>query len=458
MRIAHTQASAGPRCFPSVAPMVALVLAWAAADTVRADQPTHVVVGTNASPAGALLAWNVVGQSWKAVAPKAEITAGQQLTVLAGDRGQVDAAHGAARLTLWGNVPQATADPLRDSTVVINPPGEGQDLSVTLRRGRLVFTNTRQRGPARIQLRFEDQAYGLILNGPGTEVAAEYYSRWLPGVPFVLERPGSKPDTANQARPLVSVVILVLKGQADISTGQEQFAMRAPPGPAAFSWDSFRGAESSPHHVNALPVWTKASDISTIEAKPIVQAVRRIRQAVAEKPVNEVLAAEMNSSDKISRDLAVDDMASVSDLAGLVQALTSKEHSDVRETAVEALRRWIGRGTDEDQRLYRFLVRRRQYSAVQAEIGLQLLHSFDRDAWYRPETYELLIGYLNNPKMIIRVLAAAHLYHSPFAPKAGNQISYDPAGSAQERARAVEQWRKAVPEGTIPKELRQKGR
>jgi hypothetical protein len=90
---------------------------------------------------------------------------------------------------------------------------------------------------------------------------------------------------------------------------------------------------------------------------------------------------------------------------------------------------------------------RRQYSAGQAEIVLQLLHSFsdiDRD---RRETYESLIAYLEHDKLPIRELAKWHLYRMVAAAK---DIPYDPAGSEAQRERAVERWRKLLRDGKLP--------
>lgn len=454
MRLAHLSGSDGRFRYWHFATTVAiLALAGTAVPGTHADTPEPTAVAQNASPAGALLRWQPASKKWEVVPPKAELPVGAWLTVLPGDRGRVTGGRGAVRLSLWGNVPQVSPDPLRDCTLLLDKAASA-DLAFTIRHGRAVVTNARERGAAHVRLKFNDQSYGVSLE-PGTEMAIEHYSRWPRGVPFVVQKPGSKTD-ADQARPLVTVVLLVLKGRADVDTGQGQFAMLAPPGPAGFAWDNFRGPQSGPYRVNAIPEWAKATKPASAENKKVTQAVHQIRQAIAEKPIHEVLTDALSSDDEVLRDLAVDDMAAVNDLGGVMQALNDKTHPDVRQTAVEALRHWIGRGTAEDQRFYQYLVKERHYTPARAQIMLQLLHSFDRDAWYQPETYDLLIGYLNNPHMAIRVLAASHLYRSPFAPAGGDRIAYDPAGTDEERSRAVTQWRKLIPEGTIPRELRKK--
>jgi len=55
----------------------------------------------------------------------------------------------------------------------------------------------------------------------------------------------------------------------------------------------------------------------------------------------------------------------------------------------------------EDEDLYTFLIKQEKYSATQAEIVLQLLHSpFDPA---QPETYQTLIGYLGSDTLPVRM-------------------------------------------------------
>jgi hypothetical protein len=76
---------------------------------------------------------------------------------------------------------------------------------------------------------------------------------------------------------------------------------------------------------------------------------------------------------------------------------------------------------------------------------LQLLHSpFDSKL---PETYEALIGYLRHDKLPVRELARWHLQR--LAPKI-TDIPYDAAGSAAEREKAYQEWKKRIPDGKLP--------
>jgi hypothetical protein len=140
-------------------------------------------------------------------------------------------------------------------------------------------------------------------------------------------------------------------------------------------------------------------------------------------------------------------MGAVDDLQGLTDALADPKSAVLRETAVEALRHWIGRNEEQDLKLYRFLVQRQEYPEAQAETVLQLLHNpFALD---RPETYETLIAYLRHSRLAVRELARWHLYR--IVP-AGRKIAYDAAAAENmaERQKAYEAWKKLIPSGKLP--------
>ena len=66
----------------------------------------------------------------------------------------------------------------------------------------------------------------------------------------------------------------------------------------------------------------------------------------------------------------------------------------------------------------------------------------------QPETYQLLLGYLDNDLLAIRGLAYWHLKR--LVP-AGEKIGYDPLASKDKRDAAIAEWKKLVPPGTVPK-------
>ena len=183
-------------------------------------------------------------------------------------------------------------------------------------------------------------------------------------------------------------------------------------------------------------------------------ALERFRQAVVSKPIDAVVNEFLNSDNPVERGLAVNVLAALDNLDGLAAAVREAKHPDVWENGVLAFRSWIGRGPGQDQILYKRLVEVSGYKPVHAETVMQLLHSFGEDDMAQPETYEILVMYLNHEKLAIRGLAHWHLVR--LVPE-GKKIAYDAAAPEAQRQKAFEQWRALVPPGQLPPQLRKAG-
>jgi hypothetical protein len=393
-------------------------------------------VATNATTEGVLLRRE--GREWRAVKKGDELGNGSRLMALPGDRASLDSKNGAVRLGLWGNLPEVSRFPMLESAVVLHA-NPALDLDFTLDRGRVLVTNLKKEGEAKVRVRFHGGAWDVTLAEPDTEVALELYGRWPRGTPFSKEK-----ERPPEEAPTVDVVFLVLKGQAELNAGSRQFGLRAPPGPAYFHWDSAEGQDRAPQTLEKPPSWVNAKPPDDIR-----EPLKRQRQRLPDEPVAAVLAAELAEADAGARELAVYGQGATDNLSGLVDCVGNTKHGDVRERAVEALRHWIGRGPQQDLRLYDFLMQDRKYTAAQAETVLQLLHSFSRTDVDRPETYEVLIAYLLHDKLPVRELAKWHLYRLA---RAGKAIAYDPAGPEAAREEAVKKWKALIPDGKLPPE------
>jgi hypothetical protein len=247
--------------------------------------------------------------------------------------------------------------------------------------------------------------------------------------------------------PGVAFIAWVLKGEASLKVGGEQYSLHAPPGPAYFHWDSLSGTDNGPKRRDKLPAWAEANEAPAPESQGILAAVAQQRQQLARKPAVAVLSAALNSPDAQRRQLAVYGLAAVDQTARVIEALADPRHEDVRQAAIEALRHHIGRGPGLDSALYHLLQNHRRYTPAQAEIVLQFLHGFsDRDR-EQPETYETLIAYLRSSQLAIRQFAKGQLEQWVAA---GRKIAYNPAGSEEERAQAQEEWKKLIPKGKLP--------
>jgi hypothetical protein len=134
-------------------------------------------------------------------------------------------------------------------------------------------------------------------------------------------------------------------------------------------------------------------------------------------------------------------------LLNLLDALTDEQRDDVRLAAIDVLQHWTGLKPEHDLRLFQAL-KDKQYPEGQAEIILQLLHTFSDTELNNPGTYETLIEYLRHDKLPVRELAYWHL--RILVPEGAKKIAYHPAGGIEQRERAYEQWKKLVPPGKLP--------
>jgi hypothetical protein len=374
------------------------------------------------------------------------------LVVLPGFRASVQPLSKAVRLTLWGNMPGLSDSPVLDSAVMLHDSSH-YDLDFTLLRGRVVLSNTKKTGAARVWLRTEIAGVALTLPEPGDRVALEIYGRWAPGVPFSLKK-----SEGNENAPVRLWQITVLRGRLDIKAGRNEWTMSAPPGRASFHGDSIHGPDDKgPQPLDHLPAWADSKAAKSKTAKLVESVVSAYRDRLKSKTgdpdevASELLAAADKDTNKsraaMLRQLVVYALAATDDVEKVVELLATSKHDEVRKTAVIALRHWIGVRGGRDEKLYTVLVGNLDYSKAEAATLLQLLHSpFAQD---QPETYETLIAYLRHRRQAIRELAHWHLIRlSPV----GQDIPFDASASAAERDKAAALWKKLIPAGQLPKE------
>lgn len=426
-----------------------LLLAGGGLSPVLAQPPSlepRVPVGKCVSPRGTLLQREAAGGAWLALAAGDEVHSRDRLLALPGIRAALEPKGDAVRLGLWGNLPELSNFPVRESAVVLHD-SRAYDLDFTLERGRVVLTNCTKKGAVRVWVRLAGVAWELTLPAPGDEVALELAGRWPHGTSFEkTPRPGQRPTQV--------VALHVLKGSLTFKANRRQYRLAAPPGPAYLHWDSVTGLdEGGPQRGERVPAW--AADKAEQKRLPaaVRAALKRLVDLAARETVADALTTFLAEVPQLAdglevvarRRLTPAAMGAVDDLQGLTDALAGAKNAGLREAAVEALRHWIGRRSGQDLRLYRFLVQRQEFPEAQAETVLQLLHSpFEPD---RPETYDTLIAYLRHSRLAVRELARWHLYR--LVP-AGRKIVYDAGASEAARQKAYEAWKKLIPSGKLP--------
>jgi hypothetical protein len=374
---------------------------------------------------------------WQVVPVKADLSSGDLLVGGAG--GTLVSRNGAVQLTFLGDLDGLSPFPIVETAVILNPPAKDIDLDFTLDRGRVDLLNLKKKGPARVRVRIRDKAGEIVLAEPGAKAALEIYGRWVPGVRFTKEpKPGEAPTLA--------FVLLALKGEVEVKARGREVALKAPPGPALLIGDNIDDRESAPHHLDKLPAWA-TENVVTEDGKKAKAAIGKFREMAAKKSVAEAARALVHSDNATERRLGVNILAATDDLGQLAKAMGDAKHPDLWEYGVMALRHWIGRGPGQDQKLYKRLIEEGTYPPGEAEVVLNMLHSFSKEEMARPETYEALIDYLESDRLAIRALALWHLVR--MVPE-GKKIGYNPLAEKPERDKAIKKWRELVPHGKLP--------
>lgn len=405
----------------------------------------RVAVARYLSPVGNLLVNEQPGHPWRTAGQRAEIHSRDLLLALPGMLAEFETTPRGVELALWGNLPELTDFRGLQSAIMLHD-SRAFDLDFTLHRGRVIVTNRKEKGPARVWLRVDGAAFQLTLTEPGTAICLGLYSFWPRGVPFTLS---PKADDV----PVRTLNFLVLKGQLDVKANGTQHAMSAPPGPAFYHWDSVNGPEVGARHRREIEAWADPTRKALPNTKALFQAIQQYQAAVKDREPRTVLFDLLDAAAKEGQreaahagaEFALLSLAAIDDIDRVMQALEDPRHAEARKAAVIALRHWIADDAGHDRRLYRFLMDRRGYTKAQAATVLQLLHS--AFAAGEPDTYETLIAYLRHEKLAIRELAWRQL--SRLVP-GDILVPYDPAASAEERAKTYTAWKKLIPSGSLP--------
>jgi hypothetical protein len=211
-----------------------------------------------------------------------------------------------------------------------------------------------------------------------------------------------------------------------------------------YSWNNVGAISRHPQNLDRLPAWTTEQ----VLPNEIQESQRRLQAQLEEtQSVESALRNSLNNPDIITRVFAAYGLGAIEDLSSLVEVLGNpRQFAQVRWAAITALRAWIGRDAKNDQRLFAIL--EKKYSAATAEVILHLLHGFSTAQLEKPEAYANLMGYLKHADLPVRELAHRQLL--ALVPK-GQAIPYDPAGGRGQRDQANEEWRKVLPDGTVPR-------
>jgi hypothetical protein len=398
----------------------------------------RVVVGKCATESGTILRRQPGAKNWEAVKKGEPIYSGDLNVGLPG--AAIDSTNGAVRIELLADLDGTSPFPILESAVILNASDKA-DLDFRLDRGRIDIVNLKKKDKVTVKVHFHHEHYTLHME-PDSEAAMELYGRWAAGVYCNLKLAPEK-----QECPTGNLAILMLRGEMVLDDADRKHAMKAPPGPALFMWDSIVEEDVGPRRLEKLPAWADADAVATPLGKRKKATLEIYRQRVLatspEKAINEAVA----SSDYGYRRLGVVVLGATDNISKLIDVLGDAKSAEGREAAILVLRHWLGRCRGQDPQLFEVLTKEKGYSPAKAQIVLHLLHSMGEAQLGRPETYETLIDYLMHDKVPIRELAHWHLVR--LVPL-GGIITYDAGDSAEKRQQAFDRWKRLIPDGQLP--------
>ncbi len=418
------------RSLVSLVFLAALILPAPAADPNKRE-----AVAVLTTESGTVLARELIGKEWKPILQNQDVFSEDSLVGL--NAAVLQSKNKAVELRTVTDLSNRSPFPIIETSIRLNA-GKNVDLDLWLDRGRIDVTNVKKEGSATLVVRFRGRIWTMVLEKPGTRIAMEAYSRWPEGTKF-----SDKPKTGEE--PVMSVLLVLLKGEVQRSCSLCSVAMTAPPGPAQFGWDSINGDDRAARRLDALPEWVKDLDLNSEETKRRRTMQEKFRTVLMKDGLGTALVSLLDSKDPEARRVGVYGLAAFDQLQTLGDLLARSKDAETWNNAVIALRHWLGRGAAQEQILNKRLIAR-GLTPAHAKIVLQLLLGFSEEERGRPELFKVLIDLLRHERLAIRGLAYWHLQR--LAPMV--KIAYNPLGEKAEWDRAHDEFKKAVAAGELP--------
>ncbi|MFO0879373.1 MAG: hypothetical protein U0840_18660 [Gemmataceae bacterium] len=393
----------------------------------RADPPAKEVVavanfvgGLSDQPT-VLISRTPEGTEWRRYSPGNTVSSNTPIMTLPGFTGIVQTRSGVAVL-LRGHVREFTVAPIMDylmESVVVLHPSQEFDLDMTLQRGRIYLSNRKEKGPAKLRLRFESEVWDITLANPGDEIGVDLFRSYSP---LINHRKGEEPRA--------DCYLAVLRGETDLRIdgfNTYNIEVEAPKW-ARMEWDSFTRSRGPFKEDRATPALAKVPMTAAIleqlprERRDFVKrmqtALKNLETLFGTKKTVETALKEMREQpDPLARMLAVYCMTAVDMIGPVIDALGDEDdtHAADREAAMFALQRWVSRGPDQATRLFdektgSGILIEKKYKKGDANRFVQLLHPFLAEDLVKDETYLFLANCLKSSRIAIAELGFWNLY------------------------------------------------
>jgi hypothetical protein len=372
---------------------------------------------------------------WKLVSAGGKIETGRPLCNLPDSRALLSL-EGGVDLWLWGDSQVQEPLAILDTAAVLHAPGEGVDAELTLRRGRIVVANHKEKGPAVVRLRSHGRTWDIKLPDRQSAAGVTVRTGHAFGVPFRAEGGDEAPWT---------MVSFYAQGETYLHPWKDE--------PLVVDEDRFLQVNRTDALAEEWPelgqFWSK-----TLAKRP-AEKVAQMQEVVGalqqgEGPAGETLARQRQAAKSpYVKALCLLGLAALDETGALLEALAdTKEAPKLRGVALLALRAWTGREPGQGRMLYRYLQDRQGWSASDALDFLTLLDGYPEDRLADPKTYETLISLLRSRRPALRQLAVWQLVL--LAPAESSQVKSDIATPDALSA----EWIKVLPRGQVPQQFR----
>jgi hypothetical protein len=212
-------------------------------------------------------------------------------------------------------------------------------------------------------------------------------------------------------------------------------------------WDSVSGARPQPLKLESLPPWADPAAGLSDTGKATAAAVEKfrvLRSLEGAGAIDKFLA----SGDPVEQRIALVTLGALDDIERLGRTVAAAKTLEEWDFGVTVLRHWLGRRPDQERKLFTMLTTVRGLTPAQAKTVIQLLFGFAANDLTQPETFEVLVEYLQHDTPSVRNLAAWHLHR--LVPQ-GKSIPFSPTGDKAAIDQTYQAWKKLLPGGRVPK-------
>ena len=418
----------------------------------KADRETRKDLGRVTSQRQVLLGRKEDSTPWRRVADGGVVVSQDHLMALPGYTVELALEKGPS-MTLWGNLPEASHNPMvQESEVRLLPPGTGAHGEFELLEGR-VYLRGAASGQVTWRVRFRDQAWDLDLAKADDEVMVE----------LALFAAG-KSTWREGEEPVVEAVVAAIRGDVTVTANPgAKWRLSAGPGKGVFAqWNSARGMVEGPKAMGrAEPLWGRKW-LGNEEGQASFRA--SFVELEKEMPVERIptvgmdLALNSKGATPTLRHVALFALGCMGEYKRLLSDMGDEgQTEDRRQAATGALRHWVSEEAKRGLLLFNpqvdagYLVDRLKLTAADANLVVDLLHSPSREEIADKENLLGVAGLLQHEQLIVRVVAKRYLEDLAENPTAGKSlVRFDCRGLPPSRRTATVAWQKLIKEGRFP--------